>query len=321
VERAPQFFTHARLPSEPDLGAPALIGVSGGRDSVALLHWLHALGYKKLIVCHLDHALRKASRADRDFVARLAKRLGMKMEAVRLDVKALAKRSKRSIETAARNARYEYFAKIAKKHRCSHVFLAHHADDQAETFLFNLLRGSGMAGLGGMKVTASRVIQKKKLTLLRPWVAVWREEIERYVVHHKLKFREDESNTDPAYTRNRIRHTVLPFLNKAMERDVRRALWRAAEICRADDEFIATQLPAVGSELSVPALRAMSDALQRRSIQAWLLAHGVKDVGFEEIEAVRSLLMTTTAKVNLPEDRHAFRRTKRIHLSAAPKSH
>lgn len=320
MERTRPFFIHANLPDGLDVQAPFLIGVSGGRDSIALLHWLHSLGFKQLIVCHLDHALRKGSRADREFVARLAKRLGLKMEAARKDIKSLARRTKHSLETAARNARYEFFAKAAKKHGCSQIFLAHHADDQTETFLFNLLRGSGTAGLGGMKASGSRVIQSVSLTLLRPWIGVWREEIERYVTHHTLQFREDESNTDPRYTRNRIRHEVLPFLSKAMDRDVRRTIWRAAEICRADDEFIASQIPSNGSELSVPALRALPDALQRRSIQAWLQTHRVRDVGFEEIEAVRSLLISKTAKVNLPGDLHAFRRAKRIHLSGAPKN-
>src|SRR5262249_37430512 len=128
-----------------------LIGVSGGRDSVALLHWLTNLGYKKLIVCHLNHQLRgRSSNADARFVEKFAVKCGADFELGVVNVRALAKKKKMSIETAAREARYTFFAKAVQRHCCHTVFLAHHADDLVETFLFNLMRGAGLTGLTAM---------------------------------------------------------------------------------------------------------------------------------------------------------------------------
>src|SRR5207244_10855232 len=145
-----------------------LIGVSGGRDSVALLHWLVDLGYHKLIVCHLDHQLRgRSSRADARFVEKLAGKYDVGLDLALANVRALADRKNMSIETAAREARYKVFAKIAKKRRCRTIFLAHHADDLVETFLINLFRGSGSAGLAGMREVSTRRIEDVDLTIVR----------------------------------------------------------------------------------------------------------------------------------------------------------
>ena len=125
-----------------------LIGVSGGRDSIALLHLLTNLGYRRLIVCHLDHQLRgRSSTADAKFVRGLARKLKLECELGRINVAVRARRKKQSIETAGRNARYEFFARIARRRRCRTIFLGHHADDLVETFLLNLFRGAGPTGL------------------------------------------------------------------------------------------------------------------------------------------------------------------------------
>ena len=301
--------------SPPDFSPDesVLVGVSGGRDSMALLHWLKEHGFCKIIVCHLDHGLRAESRADARFVADFAKTLGAQCEVARSNIAALVKRRKVSIEATAREARYKFFARMARKHSCPHLFLAHHADDQVETFLFNLLRGSGSAGLGGM---SPRSLRDDGLVVLRPLLGVWREEIDAYIAAHALPFREDGSNTDPRYTRNRIRHAALPALEAALGRDVRRALWRTAELLRAEDEHFssAAELQNIPAQLDNAALRLLPLALQRRLIHAWLRARGVRDVGFDEVEAVRSLLTARVAKVNLPGDKHARRRARRIFL-------
>src|SRR5262245_37373529 len=120
-----------------------LIGVSGGRDSVALLHRLIDVGYKNLTVCHLNHQLRgRSSDTDARFVKGLARKSGVDFEFGAADVRALAKRKKMSIETAAREARYSFFAKTAQRRHCWIILLAHHADDLVETFLINLFRGA-----------------------------------------------------------------------------------------------------------------------------------------------------------------------------------
>ena len=293
-----------------------LIGVSGGRDSVALLHLLLGAGFKKLVVCHLDHGLRAESREDARFVAALAKQLGLKLASARVNVAALAKRKKQSLETAAREARYAFFARVARAEKCPRLFLAHHADDQAETFLFNLFRGSSAAGLAGMRLLATRTFGAVTLQIARPLLGMWREEIDAYIAEHAITFREDSSNTDPRHTRNRMRHEIIPAIERALGRDIRRAVWRAAEILRDEDDFLASrpELRDLPETLETSALRARPVALQRRIIHAWLKAQGVADVGFAEVETVRSLLVGHRAKVNLPGGLHARRRAGRLFL-------
>jgi len=293
-----------------------LIGVSGGRDSVALLHWLTNLSYKKLIVCHLNHQLRgRSSDADERFVENLAAKYGVHFELGAANVRALAKKKKMSIETAAREARYSFFAKAAKRHRCRTIFLAHHADDLVETFLLNLIRGSGLTGLAAMSDVSTRLVDDVKLTIVRPLLSVWRIEIDNYVREHRLKFREDASNKDLTPMRNRIRNRTIPYLEEMLGRNIRQNLWRTATIAADEENWIDNAVPvSTNPDLSVSKLRASPVALQRRAILKWLRAQNISDVGFEVIERVRSLLDLDTriAKVNLPRDRHARRRAGKI---------
>jgi tRNA(Ile)-lysidine synthase len=289
-----------------------LVGVSGGRDSVALLHLLVGIGFKKLVVCHLDHELRgRASAADARFVERLAGRLGLTVIVEMLDVAKLAAERKLSVETAAREARYEFFEQTARETGWNTSFLGHHADDQAETLLFNLLRGAGGAGLGAMRP----VSQRGGLTVVRPLLGVWRAEIDGFMKANRIKFREDASNASHEHTRNRMRNEILPMLENAMGRDVRRSLWRAAEIFAAENEWMESLTPAPGDELSVDGLRRMPVAAQRRVIRGWLRRMDISDSGFDDVEAVRGLLENKEpAKINLPGARHARRRTKIIFI-------
>lgn len=291
-----------------------LIGVSGGRDSIALLHQLQVAGFRKLIVCHLDHALRAGSDEDGRFVEKMAAKLGFEFASQREDVTKLAKQRKKSLETAAREARYSFFAHIAREHDCPRLFLAHHADDQVETLLFNLFRGAGANGLAGMSPLSIRKVDGISLQISRPLLGTWREEIDAYIEQHQLAFIEDVSNTDRKFTRNRLRHEIVPALEKAFGREIRRAIWRSAEILRAEDELLADLLGETPPELNVPALVAEPVAVQRRRLRVWLQLHSVPDVGFVEVEAVRKLLNGGTAKANLPGGWHARRRAKRLFL-------
>ena len=299
-----------------------LIGVSGGRDSVALLHWLVDLGYRRLIVCHLNHQLRgRSSRADFRFVEKLVAKWNKKIvghidfEPGSADVLSLAKRNKSSIETAAREARYSFFARVAKRRRCHTIFLAHHADDLVETFLINLFRGAGATGLAAMREVSTRRIEDVDLTIVRPLLSVWREEIDNYVRERRLKFREDVSNKNLAPLRNRIRRRIIPYLEKTLGRSIRQNIWRTAVIAAEEENWIESQLPnADSADLSVRELRALPVALQRRAILKWLRAQNVSDIGFDVIERVRSLLDpgSRTAKTNLPQNRHVRRRAGKI---------
>lgn len=296
-----------------------LVGVSGGRDSVTLLHWLIDSGYKKLIVCHLNHRLRgRPSDADARFVKKLADNYDVEVAIGSTNVRALAKKKKLSIETAAREARYKFFAQIAKRHRCRTIFLGHHADDVVETFLINLFRGSGTAGLTSIREVSKRRIGNVDLTIGRPLLAVWRGDIDAYIHARRLKFREDTSNKDLNPLRNRVRHRVIPYLEKSLGRNIRQSVWRAAMIAAEEEAWMANQLPnSIDEDLAVMKVRDLPVALQRRTILKWLRAREITNVGFDVVENVRALLDRDSpiAKVNLPQDRHVRRRAKKIFVT------
>jgi len=295
-----------------------LAGVSGGRDSVALLHWLVSLGYERLVVCHLNHRLRgRSSDADARFVEKLAENFDADFELGTTKVRALAKKQKMSIETAAREARYAFFAETARRRNCRTIFVAHHADDLVETFLINLFRGAGGAGLSAMREISTRRINGVDLTIVRPLLWVWRREIEDYIRKHQLRFREDATNKNLTPLRNRIRHRIIPYLEKMLGRNIRQNIWRTAVIAADEERWIESELrDSTHADLSVAKLRTLPVALQRRALLKWLRTQNVADVGFDTIERVRSLADgdARIAKVNLPGDRHARRRAGKIFI-------
>src|SRR5205823_145037 len=183
------------------------------------------------------------------------------------NVCALSKKKKMSIETAAREARYSFFAKTAKRHRCRTIFLAHHADDLVETFLLNLIRGAGLTGLAAMRDVSTRRVNNVELTIVRPFLSVWRTEIDDYVRKHRLKFREDASNKNLAPTRNRIHNRIIPYLEEIIGRNIRQNIWRTATIAADEENWIDNAVPdSTNPDLSVSKLRALPVALQRRTI-------------------------------------------------------
>lgn len=291
----------------------ALIGVSGGRDSVALLHTLWRLGHQNLIVCHWDHAWRSESAEDAAFVARMAAALNLPSVIERSP-------SPTPREAAGRAQRLAFFARTAAKHACSAVYLAHHADDQVETFLLHLLRGAGAHGLGGMTARSPHRVGKSDLLLLRPLLGAWRREIDSYVEAEGLQALDDPSNTDPRFARNRLRHDLLPAMEQACGHDPRPMLWRTAQILAAENDYLGS-LPETQSPdgpLRVSDLRALPQALQRRLVRNWLLRAGVAEPTFAEVESIRGLVMARfPAKVNLQGDRHVRRRAGFLHLDPA----
>ncbi|CAN5468251.1 hypothetical protein BH18VER2_BH18VER2_04130 [soil metagenome] len=297
-------------------GRRDLFGVSGGRDSVMLLHWLLARDYRRLIVCHFEHGLRgRAGKADARFVERLAQKHGLEFEFGSADVATIAIRTKRSIETTGRDERLAFFQRVASRRRCRIIFLGHHADDQVETFLMNLLRGAGVRGLGAMRERATH----GRLEIVRPLLGVWRSEIDEYIRGHGLKYRDDATNQELHARRNRTRHKIVPWLEKEFGRKVRANLWRAASILAEEEAFLDELLPNETENplfLEVRRLRDLPVALQRRKILRWLRGNEISDLGFDAIERVRGLLQPNApaAKTNLPRARHVRRRAGRIFL-------
>ena len=200
----------------PD-GAAILLAVSGGPDSVAMLDFFagQARAHRlRLCVCHVNHKLRGAAAdADAAFVKELGARYGVETVILSADVKKLAARAGSGLEHAARTARYRLLSAAALKKKCAFVATAHHSDDQAETMLLNLLRGTEPRGLLG--IPAQRELCRRgkfKVKLIRPMLAVSRREIEAYLKINGLPSRQDHTNDDEHYRRNWIRKTLLPLL-------------------------------------------------------------------------------------------------------------
>jgi tRNA(Ile)-lysidine synthase len=199
----------AGLPAAHDWAFPSLVGVSGGADSVALALGLARLApadaARRLVIAHADHGLRADSAADHDFVATLAERLGVRFVGRRLAVATAAGRD--GLEGRARRLRYDFLAAAAHEAGARHVLVAHTADDQAETILHRLLRGTGIAGLAGMR--RSRRLADG-VALLRPLLHVSRASVRAFLAATGQEWREDATNADPARARNFLRHEVLP---------------------------------------------------------------------------------------------------------------
>jgi tRNA(Ile)-lysidine synthase len=210
------------------------VAVSGGADSVGLLLLLLELREKLgivLSVAHLNHKLRrKASDADEKFVAKLAAKHGLVFHAENVDVAARAKRKKANLEAAGRRARYEFFARLVTESKVDLVAVAHTADDQAETVLAHILRGTGLAGLGG--------IHPRTESVVRPLLGVRRAELRAYLRGKKQDWREDASNQDTARMRARIRKKLLPLLEREFQSGVVEHLASLAGFAREDERFL-----------------------------------------------------------------------------------
>ena len=188
-----------------------LVGLSGGADSVALLHFVCQLAKKQqffVYACHVDHQLRANSKQDAIFAKDYAKSLGVECFVKKVNVKTLAKKEKKTLEHAARTLRYKAFEDAAKKFNCSKIALAHHADDNAETFFLNILRGTKAKGLCGIPVMR----KAGKRQIIRPFLCITREQIKKYLKQYDLKNVEDETNREDIYLRNWIRLKLLPLM-------------------------------------------------------------------------------------------------------------
>jgi tRNA(Ile)-lysidine synthase len=291
-----------------------LVGVSGGVDSRVLLHLLPMLGFDNLVVCHLNHNLRgPESLEDSKFVRRLTRRLQLP-----LHMDTLAKLpGPGSIETAARQARLLFYAGAAEKFSTSSLFLAHHADDQVETFLFNLFRGTGSLDNAAIKAESEVAIGSRTLLIRRPLLQVWKDDIYKFAKEFRLKFREDSTNVSRQMTRNRLRHDLIPVIERLVGRPIKQTLLRTIELAADESEFLRSFVPEMQGqpELDGRQLRKFPVAIQRRTIHGWLRQQNIKGCGFDEIEAVRSLVdRAQIAKVNLPGGVFCRRRAGRLFL-------
>lgn len=285
---------------------------------MALLRLLVAAGFGNLVVCHLDHRLRgRASTEDAKFVKRLAASLGFECEIGITNINNLMTDSNTSMETVARNARHQFFAGCSQKYHCPRVLLAHHADDQAETVLWNLLRGS--KGFKGMHTEQKLVMESGVvLELSRPLLGVRRLDVVDWLKSQGFAWREDASNLQPVAVRNRLRNEVFPLLAEIAKRDVVPAFVRGAadtEDAEALEAWALNQAKVMDPQgrLHLPVLRGLPLALQRLALLRFFQEHGIRSLDRNLVERALDLLdVKNPAVINLPGGGRLRRRAGRL---------
>jgi tRNA(Ile)-lysidine synthase len=291
-----------------------IIGVSGGPDSLALLHIMcRIMSSGCLWVAHLNHGLRSEADDEAEFVARVADSWGLAFRSKKVDVGRLAHRQGWSVEEAGRKARYLFLANLAEEVQAKATVVAHNADDQAETVLLHLLRGSGLKGLRGMRPESS-LPGAPDIKLVRPFLTITREEIETYCRSHDLRPMLDSTNVDPAYLRNRLRHELLPLLVD-FNPQVKQHLLQMAELIAADEALLdelgdqAWQEILAENEvewlrLDLAKWRSLPLSLRRRTLRRALaeLRPSITDISFRTIDLAHQVGMEkeTGAEATLP---------------------
>lgn len=301
----------------PHLQQPVVLGLSGGRDSVALLHLLVQQGCS-VHALHVHHGIRGAEAdADAAFCARLCEELDVPFELQRVDVPELAQEQGVSLETAGRHARRWLLAAAARRCKGCTVALAHHADDQAETVLFRLARGA--AGLRGMQP----VHVASGITWLRPMLSWRRADITAWLQQMGQRWRDDATNAVPDVARNALRLEALPALNKALGRDVTPILGRSARLHAETIDALEAALEVLPSRdpqgrLYLPFVWEQPLALQKAIVRHYLQQNAVSDISEEMVLAIVDILPAEAAasRVNLPGDRQAVRRERRLSITS-----
>jgi tRNA(Ile)-lysidine synthase len=301
--------------------ALVLVAVSGGADSVALLHALLGIG-QRVEVAHVHHGLRGADAdADLAFVAHLAHGLGVAFVSTHV---AAAERDGRSPEARARVLRYQALEDLRVQRGCAHIATAHHQDDQAETVLWRALRGTGLAGLASIRASLDRG------RVLRPLLTLPRAELRRYLAERRLAFREDESNRELAIPRNRLRAEVLPVLESIQPGAGARLAALARIAAQADEALVGELEPALDAALEFADGGVWLDELvlpnldAARRARVWLAFAGRAGLGadltrghLERIEAFLSDAASGRA-LSLPHGFNLFRERRRLWLGPGP---
>lgn len=282
-------------------GSRLVVAVSGGADSMALadgVAQLLAEGYCQATVLHVEHGLRgEEALADAELVRRFCAERGLNFICQHVDVQRLAKDAKLSVEEAARKLRYQVLNEQADALQADFILTAHHSDDQAETVLLKLLRGTGIEGLSGMQVRSGKI--------LRPLLHLSREHLESYCALQNITYCYDSTNDDTAYTRNRIRIELLPYLEKAFNPSIKKALVQTAEILQEDDACLALlaqekfQVLANCTNgevcLNVKRWQELPAALRKRILRYAYFMAGGKELGYRHTEALDVLCLRRTS--------------------------
>ena len=300
-------------------GRRLLIALSGGSDSVALALALRDLaaydGFAVAGLAHLNHRLRPTAGRDAQFCQDLAARLGLPILVEAIDVQGYAASQRLSLEDAARRLRYDFLHKAAYQAGADRIAVGHTRDDQAETVLLKLMRGAGPTGLAG--------IFPRRGAVIRPLLDVARSDLRSYLILRGETWVEDETNDDLDNPRNRIRHQVLPELDRAVRGDVRPALARAASLAREDGQLLeelaerryAEVATAVADTVELDAGRLSDDAVAVRRRVLWTALRAVsgsREVGLDHVEAALLVLSGEQAGMDGPGSRVELRRGKLV---------
>ena len=284
-----EYFAAADLSGLPPEGL-AVVGFSGGADSTALAHWLcEKIGPRRVVLAHVNHLLR-GEEADRDQATAeaFARQLGVRFALLRADVGALARQRGMGLEACGRQVRYQFFHSLAPG-EADRILTAHNAQDNAETMLLHLCRGTGLAGLCGIPPRRGKV--------LRPFLGVDRREIESYCAEKGLSYVTDSTNLTGDFARNRLRREVLPLLEELNPRFVQGA-GQAAALLRRDRDFLESQAAALLNQARLPwglearLLRAAHPSLQARALARYLEEAGCRDLEKKHLDLAATLLET-----------------------------
>jgi tRNA(Ile)-lysidine synthase len=283
-----------------------LAGISGGPDSVALLYILNSLRKElkiSLHIAHLDHMLRKDSYKDREFVQGLAKRLKIPITCGQINVKELAKKG--SLEEIARNARLGFLFRVAKEIKADKIALGHNLDDQAETVLMRILRGTGLYGLSG-------ILPKREIAgfkIIRPLIEVRRREIESFLKRKRLKARIDLSNLENIHFRNKIRNKLLPLLERDYNKNIKGLLSNMAEAVGYDYDYLLRQADfkskGLGEKISFKKFLKLHPAIQRLILRLTIarVKGDTRRITFQHIKELEDLIVNrpVASVVDLPK--------------------
>ena len=211
-----------------------VIGVSGGPDSICLLHLLYSIKKElefEIVVAHINHQIRKVADSETEYVKDFCKNLGIECFVKKENILELAKEQKKGTEEVGRQVRYDFFEEVAQKTNSNKIATAHNANDRAETVILNILRGSGIAGLKGIEAMRDN-------KYIRPLILTNREKIEKYCEENKLNPRIDESNLESIYSRNKVRNIVIPYIKKEFNQNIIQTINRLSDVATDENEFL-----------------------------------------------------------------------------------
>jgi len=242
-----------------ETGDKIVLGVSGGPDSICMLDILHKISKKidfEIVVCHINHGLRENAVLDEEFVKSFCYDREIQFFVKHANISEIAKEQKRGLEETGRIVRYEFFDEIMKKTNSNKIAIAHNENDNAETIIMNILRGTGIRGLIGMEKINGKYI--------RPLIETKRIEIEEYLKQNDIIARHDESNDENIYTRNRIRNVVLPYVEKEFNPNIVTALSRLSDIAKEQEEYLEMQTIKNYEEICIEEINLSSNYEQNK---------------------------------------------------------